>query len=122
MVRDYTFLLDPPGAHRDAGQSSPSRRSAPEVGTSRRRARRRRTADAGAGRRGAPPRADTPAAAIRSSAATRCPRSPARYKPENVSLEQMLVALFRSNEIAFDGKNMNRLRSGQIITVPQADR
>ena len=33
----------------------------------------------------------------------------------------MLVALFRSNESAFDGKNMNRLRSGQIITVPQGD-
>ncbi len=43
------------------------------------------------------------------------------YKPPNVSLEQMLVALFRSNENAFDGKNMNRLRSGQIITVPQGD-
>ena len=33
------------------------------------------------------------------------------YKPENVSLEQMLVAMFRSNEGAFDGKNMNRLRT-----------
>ncbi|TMG95200.1 MAG: LysM peptidoglycan-binding domain-containing protein, partial [Betaproteobacteria bacterium] len=44
-----------------------------------------------------------------------------QYKPENVSLEQMLVALFRSNESAFDAKNMNRLRSGQIITVPPAD-
>src|SRR5207244_10697844 len=43
------------------------------------------------------------------------------YKPENVSLEQMLVALFRSNESAFDGKNMNRLRSGQILTIPPVD-
>src|SRR4029077_2626481 len=44
-----------------------------------------------------------------------------QYKPENVSLEQMLVALFRSNESAFDSKNMNRLRSGQILTIPPAD-
>ena len=43
------------------------------------------------------------------------------YKPENVSLEQMLVALFRNNENAFDGKNMNRLRSGQIISIPAPD-
>ncbi len=33
----------------------------------------------------------------------------------------MLVALFRSNENAFDDRNMNRLRTGQIVTVPQAD-
>jgi FimV-like protein len=33
----------------------------------------------------------------------------------------MLVALFRNNENAFDGKNMNRLRSGQIISIPGAD-
>ena len=30
----------------------------------------------------------------------------------------MLVALFRANENAFDGRNMNRLRSGTILTVP----
>jgi pilus assembly protein FimV len=42
-------------------------------------------------------------------------------RPENVSLEQMLVALFRSNENAFDERNMNRLRTGQIVNIPQAD-
>ena len=43
------------------------------------------------------------------------------YRPSDVSLEQMLVALFRSNESAFDGKNMNRLRTGTIISIPPAD-
>ena len=33
----------------------------------------------------------------------------------------MLVALFRSNEGAFDGQNMNRLRSGQILNLPASD-
>src|SRR5258706_9772277 len=33
----------------------------------------------------------------------------------------MLVALFRSNESAFDAKNMNRLRSGQILNIPPTD-
>lgn len=38
-----------------------------------------------------------------------------------VSLDQMLVALYRANESAFVGNNMNRLRSGQILQVPDAD-
>ena len=42
------------------------------------------------------------------------------YKPETVTLDQMLVALFKSNQNAFDGANMNRLRSGAIITIPNA--
>jgi pilus assembly protein FimV len=40
--------------------------------------------------------------------------------PTGVSLDQMLVALYRSNEGAFVGKNMNRLRSGQILSIPDA--
>lgn len=41
-----------------------------------------------------------------------------QFKPDSVSLEQMLVALYRENEGAFIGKNMNRLRTGQILRVP----
>lgn len=41
--------------------------------------------------------------------------------PAGVSLDQMLVALYRSNESAFLGKNMNRLRAGQILSIPDAD-
>lgn len=41
-------------------------------------------------------------------------------KPEGVGLEQMLVALLRSNQDAFSGGNMNRLRAGKILTIPDA--
>jgi len=41
-------------------------------------------------------------------------------KPEGVSLEQMLVALFQSNKQAFAGNNMNRLQAGRILRVPEA--
>ncbi len=44
-----------------------------------------------------------------------------QVKAEGITLEQMLVALFQSNQTAFDGKNMNRLRVGQTLTVPSAD-
>jgi len=37
-----------------------------------------------------------------------------------VSLDQMLVALFRSNPQAFMNDNMNRLRAGAVLQVPSA--
>lgn len=40
-------------------------------------------------------------------------------KPEGVSLEQMLVSLYRANQQAFAGNNMNRLKTGQILRVPE---
>jgi pilus assembly protein FimV len=42
-------------------------------------------------------------------------------KSDTVSLEQMLVALYRENKSAFIGDNMNRLRTGQILKVPSAE-
>lgn len=42
-------------------------------------------------------------------------------KPAEVSLEEMLVALYRSNPNAFAGKNMNRLVTGKILNVPSAE-
>lgn len=42
-----------------------------------------------------------------------------QFKPEGYSLEQMLVALFEANRPAFEGNNMNRLKSGQILRVPE---
>lgn len=41
-------------------------------------------------------------------------------KPEGVNVEQMLVSLFRANQQAFAGGNMNRLKTGQILRVPEA--
>lgn len=41
-------------------------------------------------------------------------------KPDTVSLEQMLVALYRENKAAFIGNNMNQLKTGQILRVPSA--
>ena len=43
------------------------------------------------------------------------------YKPPAVTLEQMLVALFNTNQDAFDGNNINRLRAGSVVNIPNAD-
>ena len=42
----------------------------------------------------------------------------AQNKPDEVSLERMLVALYRANASQFDGKNMNRIRAGKILRLP----
>ncbi len=42
------------------------------------------------------------------------------YRPDSVSLEQMLVLLYRSNPDAFAGKNMNRLKTGKVMQIPDA--
>jgi len=44
-----------------------------------------------------------------------------RVLPAGVSLDQMLVALYRANPQAFMGENMNRLKSGAVLDVPPAD-
>ncbi|MFO1321648.1 MAG: FimV/HubP family polar landmark protein [Burkholderiales bacterium] len=41
-------------------------------------------------------------------------------KPADVTLEQMLVLLYRANPDAFIGKNMNLLKAGKVLRVPDA--
>jgi len=45
----------------------------------------------------------------------------AKTKPTDVSLERMLVALYRANTEAFEGKNMNRLSTGKILRLPESE-
>jgi len=111
VVRDYTFLLDPPGAPAAAAVDpvTPLRQGA-----------------APAMRPQAAAPAPAAAAAKRDGDSYEVKRGDTlskiakEYKPETVTLEQMLVALFKSNQSAFDGANMNRLRSGAIISLPNA--
>jgi pilus assembly protein FimV len=42
-------------------------------------------------------------------------------RPEAVSLDQMLAALYRGNPEAFAGENMNRLLAGAVLQVPAAE-
>lgn len=45
----------------------------------------------------------------------------AQTKPKGVSFDQMLVSLFRSNPDAFIDGNMNRLKAGKILSIPDAE-
>jgi pilus assembly protein FimV len=111
VVRDYTFLLDPPGTETQAVEPAPAIAAQATPG---RAPRSRRTAEAA-------PKANLGGDNYTVQRGDTLSKIAQEYKPENVSLEQMLVALFRNNENAFDNKNMNRLRTGQIVTIPPAD-
>ena len=45
----------------------------------------------------------------------------AQNKPASISLDQMLVALLKSNPEAFIGGNVNRLKSGAVLDIPAAE-
>ena len=143
LVREYTFLLDP--AEMRATQSAQV--TAPASQASRNAANRAAQAPVPAPAPAAPAAAQpqnaqsqttrpapTPAPQ-RTAAAAESAEGASKYrvkagdtlgkiaanlKPVEVSLDMMLVALYRANPDAFAGNNMNRLKSGQILTVPDS--
>jgi len=131
LVREYTLLLDPPT--RSAAPPAPaspalaSGTSAPAVAPApppvAAAPGEARTAAAPAPARA--PARRTPAAAEGGDYLVRrgdtLSAIAARNAPAGVSLDQMLVSLFRGNPHAFIGENMNRLRAGAVLTMPAAD-
>lgn len=124
LLREYTFLLDPP----DVSEKPPARSvvDARVVETVR--------GGAGEARPAAPARSARTAPAPKVAEEARKPvekadtrvvqrgetlrKIAAETQHEGVSLEQMLVGLFRSNPDAFSGQNLNRLKSGAILSIP----
>jgi len=110
LLREFTALLDPPGMAPAPVVAAPLA-PAPQV---------------------RPVQAPLPAAALRTPGVAAGSYGPIQrgetlskiagsLKPEGVTLEQMLVGLFRSNPDAFINKNMNLVRSGKILRVPERD-
>jgi pilus assembly protein FimV len=121
LVREYTFLLDPPElratqtAQAAAPVAVPSQRpvqSAPAPAPAQRQAEQPP----------APPsHAKASATQYRVKPGDSLSRIAEELKPVDISLDMMLVALYRANPDAFIGNNMNRLKSGRILSVPEAD-
>ncbi|UVW27744.1 FimV/HubP family polar landmark protein [Massilia sp. H6] len=141
LVREYTFLLDPaelrttqpamaaadtqrPAAAVAAAQARPA--TPPPAAPPAQPEARRDTAPL-APRAAAPvaaPAADAPGSAAPARYRVRpgdtLSKIATRLKPADISLDMMLVSLYRANPDAFIGNNMNRLKSGQILSVPDA--
>jgi pilus assembly protein FimV len=116
LVREYPILLDPPGFNEAKIQAPvtapvPSRPAATAVAPSP-----------------AATKADGAAAAVAAKGASYGPvkrgdtlsKIASEMKGNGISLDQMLVALFRENKQAFANGNMNLLKTGQILRIPSA--
>ncbi|MDR2299595.1 MAG: hypothetical protein LBE30_14790 [Comamonas sp.] len=68
----------------------------------------------------AAPARDNEADTVRVKTGDTAGRIASANKPAGVSLDQMLVAMLRSNPQAFVNGNINRMRSGAVIQLPDA--
>jgi pilus assembly protein FimV len=133
IVRDYTLLFDPP-ALRQASPAptlaqTPS--AAPSPSTTTGSSRTQTTATEPAPARIVPKAAPLPPKAAPQTQSVApsdkqwlvkegdtASKIANRNKPSGVSLDQMLVALLRTNPDAFSRENINRLRSGVVVDIP----
>lgn len=140
LVREYTFLLDPPDVAREA--AAPTAAEAPVAKAAEKPvavAPEKKLSDAPVAKadqasaakeqpksvKAADKAEDKTAAGEDAPSSERLVKSGdtlskiARdVKPEGVALDQVLVSLFRANPDAFQGSNMNRLKSGKILAIP----
>src|SRR5690606_4563732 len=115
LVREYTALIDPPGFNSgQAPVASAAFKARPVPAaevvapvTTRTRAVAARPVAAG-------PRTYT----VQSGDTLN--KIATEVQPEGVSLEQVLVGIYRNNRDAFINDNMNLMRSGRILRIPDA--
>jgi pilus assembly protein FimV len=137
ILRDYTMLFDPPTqrpaappvvvplldpgvAQLPRSTPRPESLSAPSVAPS----------VAAAARQATPQGSDTKPAQVSASATGQkvvvrpgeiASRIAIAHKPSNVSLDQMLVAMQKTNPNAFIEGNVNRMKAGAILALPSAE-
>ena len=128
LLREYTALLDPPGYNASAASSNPpmvmpssqpaepmpAKPSAQE----KKSARKSKTAAVMAPEFVSD---NVPTDEHETKRGDTLSVIAKRMQVEGVSLDQMLVGLYRANKDAFVGNNMNRLKVGQIIRAPSTE-
>lgn len=126
LVREYTFLLDPPDykpsppaaaapvpAPLPAMRAEPAAPAKPEP---------RIEARPLAAPSSAPPSPAPKAAGTHEvKKGDTLGRIAAANKPDGVTLQQMLIALYRANREAFIRDNINLVRAGRILNIPDRD-
>lgn len=135
MQRSYTLLLDPPSTPRSA---APATAAAPQItapqvtapapvsvtgktysSSPRIRATTPPAQPVVAAAAPAPASAQNEAVRVRSG--DTAGRIANANRPAGVSLDQMLVAMLRSNPNAFINGNVNRLRAGTVLQIPSRE-
>ena len=150
LTRDYTMLFDPPGSRPSATAAAPtapilSRPATPAPARATAPVTNESSPATPPATREARPAQPAPAARPEARVRPAIPRGTAvenagaadkkltvkpgdtagRIASQNlagaVSLDQMLVAMLRSNPDAFIGGNVNRIKSGAVLDMPGAD-
>jgi pilus assembly protein FimV len=118
LVREYTFLLDPPEtrgpkpaavAPTPAAKPEPIAAPTPTQPAQRPEARPIPAAPTAGATQEEVKKGDTLGAIAR------------RTKPDGVTLNQMLAALYRANQDAFIRGNVNLVRAGRILNIPDRE-
>lgn len=141
LVREYTFLLDPPevAAQASRRQATVEARTVPALAAGSEQGETLARAEKQAPAKVVEKSADKPVPEARPVSSKPAPtpapaaasngqhvvkpgetlrRIASENLPAGVSLEQMLVALYRNNSDAFAGNNMNRLQAGVVLQMP----
>ncbi|WP_284334831.1 FimV/HubP family polar landmark protein [Comamonas sp. NoAH] len=126
LVRSYTMLLDPPASQR----TSPVITTAPQVAAPSVSVTPPNNRAASAPRQRSTPipppeSSNTDSSDVASNVQVRAGDTAGRIananRPSGVSLDQMLVAMLRSNPKAFINGNVNRIRAGAVVQMPSRD-
>ncbi|MDD2547254.1 MAG: hypothetical protein PHI55_13385, partial [Burkholderiaceae bacterium] len=134
LLRSYTLLLDPPTVRGAAPSVTatpqiPAAPAAPSGGAPTASPPPATPRLPGAATLAAPPGAARPSSQASANAATAgvtvqrgdtASRIANTYRPAGVSLDQMLVALMRANPDAFIAGDVNRIKAGALLQMPDA--
>jgi pilus assembly protein FimV len=138
IVRDYTMLFDPPNLRQPAGTAPTATQlpaptnapaavpaQAPRLAPTPAKAVVRETLTpvtptkpSITAVKSAPLPSESTDQSIKVKAGDTAGKIAAAHMPANVSLDQMLVALLRTNPDAFINDNINRIKAGAVVTLP----
>ncbi len=136
LVREYTMLFDPPTMARAPAPTPAAPAAAPVIAAAPPAPAAAPVPPATRPARPAPEARPAAAPAPAAAAAAPAPVGADEYKVRagdtlsriagktqrpGVSLDQMLVSLYKANPDAFLGSNMNRLKSGVVLSVPSSE-
>ncbi|HRF20938.1 MAG TPA: FimV/HubP family polar landmark protein [Comamonas denitrificans] len=120
LTRGYTLLLDPPPVQKPPAPTTAVQASTPAQTGQTYRSQPRTAA----------PSASSTAAATGTTDATSsvtvrtgdtAGRIAAAHAITGISLDQMLVAMLRNNPSAFINGNINRIKAGAVVSIPNAE-
>ncbi len=117
LIREYTLLLDPPADARPKAETSPM----PAVVTTRVERPTQAQTITPAAAEGAPAKPTAPARYGPVKTGETLHAIAAKTRPTDVTIEQMMVGIYHLNRAAFQGNNMNRLKRGTVLNLPDRD-